>query len=252
MAADTIVSVQAASIEEVSTPVTIEGVDAATAHTFVVEVAVLEWDITAPVPPVPDGTTTWSSAFWDADAPTLVAVFRVGAGTSVGALTAGSRYRVYLRITGGGLAAVEDVGTLLAGIASSYSGSPATSARDAARFEVGDTGPTFELTDAEVDYALAANATSPRASLSAAADLASVLAMRYAREYESESNGDLAVTKGQRWQSMVTLADKLHTRAAAGDTGEASMTGFFADPANALRTPEFTLGAMDNRQAATT
>ena len=250
--ADTIVSVQAASVEEVSTPVTITGVDVATAHTFTVQVAVIEWDATAPTPPIPDGTTTWSSAFWDADAPGLVAVFRVGTGTPVGALAAGKRYRVYLKITGGGLAAVEDVGTLLVGIASSYSGSPSTSARDAARFELGDTGPDFELTDAEVDYALSNVTASPRPSLAAAADLASVLALRYAREYESETNGDQAVTKGQRWKSMADLAAQLHTRAAAGDTGESSITSLFADPANALRLPEFTLGQMDNHQSATT
>lgn len=251
-----VVTVQPTSLEEISTPLYVSGVSRAVVESYTVQVAVLLWDATAPIPPSPDGGTTWHPAFWDTDADQLTAVFRVGPGTDVGLLTPNARYRVYLRITGGSQQTIEDIGTLLCGTTASYSGSPTTSTRDAVRFEIGDTSEPFELTDAEVDYALANNATSPRPALAAAADLAYSLATRYAREFESETDGDQSVTKGKRWASMLQLADKLSERAAGGDAGTVGLSGFFADPELGDETgrgkPQFALGQHDNHQAAAT
>jgi hypothetical protein len=244
---DTIVSVLPTAVEEISTPFLIEGVPRAVVETYDVTVAVLLWDATDPVPPTPDGGTSWAAAWWDTDALETTAQFRVGPGTSVGILTTGARYRTYIRIVGGGNEAIEDVGTILVGLVATYSGSPATSPRDATRFEVGDTAAPWAFTDAEVDYAMAAN---PAAPLAAAADLADTLAMRYGKEYESETNGDQQVAKGKRWASMLALADRLRERSAHGDTAPPT-EAFFADlelgDDQGRGKPVFVLGQMDNR-----
>jgi hypothetical protein len=246
--ADTIISILPTAVEEISTPLLISGVPRAVVETYPVEVAVLLWDATDPVPPVPDGGTSWAAAWWDTDAPETTVQFRVGPGTSVGSLTAQARYRTYVRIVGGGNTAIEDIGTIVVGLLFTYSGSPATSPRDAVRFEVGDTAPAWAFSDAEVDYALAAN---PGAPLAAAADLADTLAMRYGKEYESETNGDQQVAKGKRWASMLALADRLRDRAAHGDVTAPPTESFFADlelgDEEGRGKPQFVLGQMDNR-----
>lgn len=245
---DSVISVAPASVEQIAVPLLLTGVPRAVAETYTVEVAVLLWDATAPLPPTPDGGTTWNAATWDVDADELTVVFRVGPGTPVGTLTNGARYRAYIRVTGGGNAAVEDVGTIVVGSMWSYSGSPLGSDRDRVRFEVGDTAPPWSFTDAEVDYALGAN---PGRPLAAAADLAEALAFRYAKDYASETDGDLAVSKGERWQRMVDLADRLQARAAAGDEEGLPTDSLFADPELGDDTdrgkPTFVLGGMDNK-----
>jgi hypothetical protein len=91
----------------------------------------------------------------------------------------------------------------------SYSGDPSASTRDAVRFEVGDVGPVFALTDAEVAYALARAGS----VLLAAADAADAMAGRFARQAESETNGDMAVSWGKRSENMAKIAVRLRSRA---------------------------------------
>jgi hypothetical protein len=248
MASDAVVSVLPTSIEEISTPFLVDGVPRSLLEEFAATVAVLLWDVSAPIPPQPDGGTTWVAAWWDTDADVPTVQFRIGPTTSVGSLTAGERYRAYIKIEGGGNTSVEDVGTIVVGLISTYSGSPSTSPRDAVRFEIGDTAAPWSFTDAEVDYAMAAN---PDAPLAAAADLADALAVRYGREWEQETNGDESVTKGKRWQSMMTLAARLRERASFGDSSGPPIDSFFADldlgDEDGDGKPVFVLGQMDNR-----
>lgn len=91
-----------------------------------------------------------------------------------------------------------------------YSGDPGASTRDAVRFEVGDTGPVFEFSDAEVSYALARAGSSV---LYASADLADALAVRFAGRAAQESQGDVSVTWGSRSAEMAKAAARLRARA---------------------------------------
>lgn len=192
------------SVETVGFPITVEGVDRATLETFVAKVAVLPWSSTEP-PPIPDTLTTWETAGWDtfAAVPTVVALF----GPGEIALTEGVSYRAYVQIVGGGQSVEADAGTIVCGLSATYSGNPATSARDAVRFALGDVTAPFQLSNAEIDYALDGNVS----TMSAAADLAEALAARYANEAEQESVGDVSITR-KRAQAYRELAAMLRSR----------------------------------------
>lgn len=195
------------SIEDVGFPVSVDGVPRATVETWDGSVAFLLWSPTA-APPLPDGTTTWIPAAWDATADETTLVVTVGPSPGVFTFVEGSTYRAFVQIEGGGRTIEADAGTITAGLSRTYSGNPSTSPADAVRFEIGDTTAPFLLSNAEIAYALAGNSDHVIAS---AADLADALAARFTSEAESESTGDMSITR-RRAKGYADLAARLRKR----------------------------------------
>ncbi len=86
-----------------------------------------------------------------------------------------------------------------------YAGDPAASAKDAVRFRLGDTGPTFEFSNAEITYMLGLNG---QRVLRTAAACARQLSAKYTGQV-SKSVGSLSISYGERAASYATLADQL-------------------------------------------
>lgn len=127
---------------------------------------------------------------------------------------------------------------------SSYSGDPAHSPRDAVRFLVGDAGPTFEMTDPEIDFLLGQYGLQP---YMAAAAVAESLAGRYARDADI-TQGDIQIRKSARSTALLALAGQLREAAATG----MAPTGLgIADDSGCHEWPEFWLRQMDNRRDQT-
>jgi hypothetical protein len=195
------------SIEDVGFPVTIDGVSRATVETWDGEVAFLVWSPTE-APPIPDGSTTWIPADWDTAASSTTLVVTVGPSPGLFEFSEGDTYRAFVRITGGSQVIEADAGTITAGLSRTYSGNPASSPADAVRFLIGDTTPPYLLSNAEIGYALSENADRP---YPAAADLADALAARFTQEAESESTGDMSITR-RRAKGYLDLATRLRSR----------------------------------------
>lgn len=232
------ISLIASSKEFLFAPVAVVGTPRATVETWPVAFAFLTVDAE------PDGSTTWHPGAWDLAAATLTARLLVGPGGGAVQFASGDRRRVYLRITGGSEALIIAVGllTVASGVAT-YSGDPSSSNTDAARFEIGDTGPVFDLTDAEIDFAV----TRAGGVLAGAADLADALAGRYARRAEQESAGDVSVNWGKRADTMMKLASRLRDRAAGeiGNLGVDAPIGFGLADTTASGVPYFRRGMHD-------
>jgi len=93
-----------------------------------------------------------------------------------------------------------------------YSGDPASSDRDRVRFEIGDTDTTDQqLTDAEIDAALALYASSVTA---AAIYCANALVAKFSRLCD-QSVGAIHVSYSQRASSYKTLVAELRRRGGA-------------------------------------
>jgi len=107
-------------------------------------------------------------------------------------------------------------------VVGSYSADPSLSALDAVRFEIGDTGPTFEFGDAEITYALA---QARGGVLFAAAALADTLGVRFGQRAQTESVGDVSVGWGDRATAMMKLADRLRRRAEQSAGAESGPVG---------------------------
>jgi hypothetical protein len=195
------------SIEDVGFPVSIEGVPRLTVEGWVGEVAFLPWSPTAS-PPIPDVSTTWIPASWDTAADTTTLIVTVGPAPGVFVFDDGTTHRAFVRITGGTQVIEADAGTITAGVARTYSGNPSTSPADAVRFLIGDTSPPYMLSNAEIGFALTANDDRP---YPAAADLADALAARFTQEAETESTGDMSVTR-RRAKGYMDLATRLRSR----------------------------------------
>lgn len=96
--------------------------------------------------------------------------------------------------------------TTITGGTWNYSGDPAASDLDAARWLMGDTNEDDQLaSDEELLYALSQEG-SPKA---AAASALRVLAARYAREPQSKKVGDLSISYGQRAADLEARASRL-------------------------------------------
>jgi hypothetical protein len=86
-----------------------------------------------------------------------------------------------------------------------YGGDPSANARDEVRFLVGDTDTTDQLvTDEEIAYAVAQEAT----NRGAAARVAQALAAKFAR-YVDKAVGDLRNAYSKRYDQFRTLASEL-------------------------------------------
>jgi len=91
-----------------------------------------------------------------------------------------------------------------------YSGDPTASTRDQVRFLIGDTDTDDQqLTDAEVDYALAETSDEP---YSAAIICAEALRSKYARKMD-KSIGDLSASFSQLVDHYSKLIQQLRRRA---------------------------------------
>jgi hypothetical protein len=98
----------------------------------------------------------------------------------------------------------------------SYSGNPASSNKDAVRFEIQDTESTAPLVqDAEVEYAIAqegAATPAPRDLLSAAARLCEIIARKFSAQADTVI-GSLEVTYSKQAAGYRAMAKDLRKRA---------------------------------------
>jgi len=93
----------------------------------------------------------------------------------------------------------------------SYSGDPASSDKDAVRFEVGDTDHNDQLLqDGEIEYAISLEPS----LLAAAARCCEVLARRFSRQADFRL-GPQAVSASQRAEAFAARAKELRTKAAS-------------------------------------
>lgn len=115
-----------------------------------------------------------------------------------------------------------------------YSGDPATSELDAARFLVGDTDiDNLVLSDSEVDFLLANN----NDLYSAASEYATTLGAHFGRKAD-KSVGDLSIRYSDRRDHYLELADKLADEAGTKGGALVGITG----GRGAERDPIFWLG----------
>lgn len=102
-----------------------------------------------------------------------------------------------------------------------YSGNPASSARDEIRFLVGDTdSDSPQLSDEEIDYIAT---TLPDKgvlypNMAAAASAAAAIAAKYAKLID-KSVGSLSISYSQKHTQYTAMAKDLSTRASAGGAG---------------------------------
>lgn len=90
-----------------------------------------------------------------------------------------------------------------------YSGNPASSTRDAVRFEIGDTiTGDQELSDEEIAYVLTQE-TNVKYASAACCDR---IAAKYARKVE-KSVGDLKLSMQQKFDQYMKLAERIRSRA---------------------------------------
>lgn len=92
-------------------------------------------------------------------------------------------------------------------MATTYSGNPADSSKDAVRFWVEDTAAPFALTDEEIAYVL----TIYPSAQGAASACARALAAKYAKLVDKEV-GDLKIKYSQRQKAYLDLADRLDSQ----------------------------------------
>lgn len=99
-----------------------------------------------------------------------------------------------------------------------YSGDPASSAKDEVRFLVGDTNTADQLVqDEEINYVLLAHADAGSASINyrAAAEIAEAIAAKFARKAD-KAVGPLSIQAKQQHDHYVQLAGRLRKLAFTG------------------------------------
>lgn len=105
----------------------------------------------------------------------------------------------------------------------SYSGDPASSAKDEVRFLVGDTNAAAPLVqDEEINFCLGVHADTTALNYQASADVAEAIAAQFARKAQ-RSVGPLAISAQQQYEHYVDVAKRLRGLAATG--GRTGMLG---------------------------
>jgi hypothetical protein len=136
-------------------------------------------------------------------------------------------------------------------LTATYTGNPASSAKDATRFLIGDTDPcNFLLQDAEINYVLAQFNNVP---LNASIPCVNAIIAKLSR-LADETVGAVSIQFSQKAKGYRTMLADLRNQMAASDSapyaGGITVSDMVATAANPnLVRPDFTKHMMQNRQS---